>query len=69
VLMVYWLRFSALTTAAWFVSQSGNHTTHLLVVILWQLHIAVMLKAEPLIFQTPTGSPVVDRFQWSFQTK
>ena len=40
-----------------FVSQSGNHTTQLSVVILWQVHVAVMLKAMPLGFQIPAGHP------------
>ena len=40
-----------------FISWSGNHTTRLLVVILWWLHVAVMLKAMPPIFQIPAGSP------------
>ena len=42
---------------------------HLLLVILWRLHVAGMLKALPLGFQMPAGSPMVDRFPWSFQTK
>ena len=29
----------------------------------------MMLKDIPSIFQVPAGSPMVDRFQWSFQTK
>lgn len=52
-----------------FLSWSGNHTTHLPVVTLWWMRVAVMLKAMPLIFQIPAGSPVVDRFQRSFQSK
>ena len=52
-----------------FISLSGTHTTHLLVVILWWLYVAVMLKAMPPVFQIPAGSPLVDKFQWSFQTK
>ena len=31
--------------------------------------VAVVLKAMPLVFQIPAGSPMVDRFQQSFQTK
>ena len=38
-------------------------------VILWRLSVAVMLKAVPPVFQIPAGSPMVDRFQQSFQTK
>ena len=52
-----------------FILLSGNHTTHLSVVVLWQLRAAVMLKAMPPGFQIPTGSPMVYRFQWSFQAK
>ena len=52
-----------------FISRSGNHTTHPLVVILWWLCVAVMLKAMSLVFQIPAGSPMVDRFQGSLQTK
>ena len=52
-----------------FVSWSGTHTTSLSIVILWWLHVAVMLKAIPRGFQIPAGSPMVDRFQQSFQTK
>lgn len=52
-----------------FISQSGNHTTYLLVVILWWLSVAVMLKAMLLIFQIPAGSSMVDIFQWSFQSQ
>ena len=29
----------------------------------------MMLKPLPLVFQIPAGSPMVDRLQWSFQTK
>ena len=39
------------------------------VVILWWLHVAMMVKAIPPVFQIPAGSPMVDRFQRSFQTK
>ena len=52
-----------------FVSWSGIHTTLLLVVTLWCLHVAMMLKAMPLVFPIPAGSPMVDRFQWNFQTR
>ena len=31
--------------------------------------LAVMLKATLPVFQIPAGSPIMDRFQWSFQTK
>ena len=40
-----------------------------MVVILWWLCVAVMLKVVPPVFQIPAGSPMVDRFQQSFQTK
>ena len=43
-------------------------TLGLSVVILWQLCVAAMLKAMPLVFQIPVELPMVDRFQWSFQT-
>ena len=52
-----------------FLSQSGNHITHLSVVTLWWFHVAVMLKAVPSVFQIPAESPMVDRFQRSFQTR
>ena len=45
------------------------HPTYLLAVILWWLHVAMILKAMPLVFRTPAGSPMVDWFQWRFQTK
>ena len=67
-LVVWWLRLGALIAAPGFVSWSGNHTSRLLVVILWQLRVAVMLTAMPPVFQIPTRSPMVDSFQWSFQT-
>ena len=35
----------------------------------WRLHVAVMLKALPLVLQIPAKSSTVDRFQWSFQTR
>ena len=35
----------------------------------WWLCVAVMLKVMPLIFQTPAGPPMVDRFHQSFQPK
>lgn len=47
----------------------GLLSTRLSVVIVWQLHIAVMLKVMQLVFQTPAGSPILDRFQQSIQTK
>ena len=52
-----------------FISQAGTHTTQLSVVVLWQLCVARMLEAMMLVFQIPAGSPMVDRFQWGFQTK
>ena len=42
---------------------------HHLVAIWWWLHVAVMLKVMPPLFLIPAGSPKVDRFQWSFQTR
>ena len=44
-------------------------TPSLLGVTLWRLHVAVMLKALPLGFPIPAGSPMVDRCQQSFQTQ
>ena len=41
----------------------------LLVVIWWWPCVAVMLKAMPWLFQIQAGSPVVETFQQSFQTK
>ena len=64
-----WLRLRALTATAQVCVQSGNHTTCLLGVTLWQLCFAVMLKAMPPGFQIPAGSLMADRFQWSFQTQ
>ena len=40
-----------------------------MIVILWGLSVTVMLKAMSLVFQTPSGSPTVDRLQQSFQTR
>ena len=51
-----------------FISWSGNHTTHLTAVILWQLRV-VTLKAMSSVFQTPAGSLMVDKFQQNFQTR
>ena len=50
-------------------SHGSCPTLHLSVVRLWQLPVAVMLKAMPPVFQIPAGSPMVDRFLRSFQTK
>ena len=52
-----------------FLSWLGNHTTCLSFVTVWWLCVVMMLKAMPLLFQIPAGSPMVDRFQQSFQTK
>ena len=68
-LVVQWLRLALSLRWPGSVSPSGNQTTHLSVVRLWWLHVAVMLKALPLRFQIPAGSPVVDGFQQSFRTK
>ena len=46
-LLVQWLRFSAFTPQPTFISGTENHTTHLSVIILWWLRVAVMLKVMP----------------------
>ena len=63
------VKIGALTAAAWvrFPIREPHHPSvgcHTL-----QLHVAVILKAMPPVFQIPAGSPVVDRFQWSLQTE
>ena len=68
-LVVQWLRFGTLTAVAQVCFRSGNRTILLLVVKLWRLPVAVMLKAMPLVSQIPAGKPMVDRFQQSFRTQ
>ena len=46
-----------------FPSQGTTPPCDLSVVIWWRLHLAVILKAMPLVFQISAGSPLVDRFQ------
>ena len=60
------LRFRAFTAVRQ-VSYTSQGTP--LPIIFRQLRVAVMLKAMPLVFQIPAGSPMVDRVQWCFQTK
>ena len=57
-LVVHWLSFGALTTVVW-VHFPVRDPHHLSVVTLWQLHVAVMLKAMPPVFQISAGSPMV----------
>ena len=59
------VRFDALTTEVWvpFLVRKQHHPS--VVVILWQLCVAVMLKAMPPIFPISAESLIVDRFQQS----
>ena len=45
--------------------RTSQRATLSVIVILWQLCVAVMLKAMPLV--CPAGLPMLERFQWSFQ--
>ena len=65
--MVWWLRLGTLTAEArvGFPVRELSHPS----VGCHTAAAAVMLKAMSSVFQIPAGSPMVDRFQWNFQTK